>query len=399
MQSAATPQLYHLVSLRPKLQNLSSKSQLFDLGSPFCRLRMNSISGSGLRPLRAVGGSSSSSGGDDGFVTLIEYVGKEGIHVKDDLVVLLDHIQYACKRIAALVASPFSYSLGKQTGLASVGSDRDAPKPLDIVSNEIILSSLRKSGKVAVMASEENDEPTWISDSGPYVVVTDPLDGSRNIDASIPTGTIFGIYKRLEELDDLPIEEKAMLNSLQSGSRLIAAAYVLYSSATILCITFGSGTQSFTLDHSTGDFILTNPSIKIPPRGQIYSVNDARYFDWPEGLRQYIDTVRQGKGRYPKKYSARYICSLVADLHRTLLYGGVAMNPRDHLRLVYEANPLSFIVEQAGGRGSDGKHRILSLQPFKLHQRLPLFLGSLEDIEELESYGDIQQKVNPGYEV
>lgn len=133
--------------------------------------------------------------------------------------------------------------------------------------------------------------------------------------------------------------------------------------------------------------------------GQIYSVNDARYFDWPEGLRQYIDTIRQGKGRYPKKYSARYICSLVADLHRTLMYGGVAMNPRNHLRLVYEANPLSFIVEQAGGRGSDGKSRILSLQPVKLHQRLPLFLGSLEDMEELESYGDVQQKVNPGYEV
>lgn len=363
---------------------------------------MASVSGFGVRPLRALGGgssSSSSAGDDDGFVTLIEYVGKEGLNVKDDLVVLLHHIQYACKRIAALVASPFNYSLSKQTGLASVGSDRDAPKPLDIVSNEIILSSLQKSGKVAVMASEENDAPTWIHDDGPYVVVTDPLDGSRNIDASIPTGTIFGIYKRLEELDDLPTEEKAMLNSLQSGSRLIAAAYVLYSSATILCITFGSGTQAFTLDHSTGDFILTNPSIKIPPRGQIYSVNDARYFDWPEGLRKYIDTVRQGKGRYPKKYSARYICSLVADLHRTLLYGGVAMNPRDHLRLVYEANPLSFIVEQAGGKGSDGKNRILSLQPVKLHQRLPLFLGSLEDMEELESYGDIQQKVNPGYEV
>lgn len=133
--------------------------------------------------------------------------------------------------------------------------------------------------------------------------------------------------------------------------------------------------------------------------GQIYSVNDARYFDWPEGLRKYIDNVRQGKGRYPKKYSARYICSLVADLHRTLLYGGVAMNPRDHLRLVYEANPLSFLVEQAGGKGSDGKNRILSIQPVKLHQRLPLFLGSSEDIDELESYGDVQQKVNPGYEV
>ncbi|XP_059447642.1 fructose-1,6-bisphosphatase, chloroplastic-like isoform X3 [Corylus avellana] len=260
-------------------------------------------------------------------------------------------------------------------------------------------SILSRSGKVAVMASEEDDAPIWLTDDGSFVVVTDPLDGSRNIDASIPTGTIFGIYNRLVELDHLPKEEKASLNSLQTGARLVAAGYVLYSSATILCISFGSGTHAFTLDHSTGDFILTHPSIKIPPRGQIYSVNDARYFDWPEGLKRYIDTVRQGKGRYPKKYSARYICSLVADLHRTLMYGGVAMNPRDHLRLVYEANPLSFLVEQAGGRGSDGKRRILSIQPAKLHQRLPLFLGSLEDMEELESYGDVQQKVNPGYEV
>ncbi|CAI9090031.1 OLC1v1024714C1 [Oldenlandia corymbosa var. corymbosa] len=216
----------------------------------------------------------------------------------------------------------------------------------------------------------------------PYVVVTDPLDVSSNIDASIPTGTIFGIYKRLVETDHLPVEEKAMLNSLQSGAKLVAAGYVLYSSATILCISFGSGTHAFTLDQSTGEFFLTHSNVKIPPRvfvfhspmaGQIYSVNDARYFDWPEGLRRYIDTVRQGKA--------------------------VAMNPRDHLRLVYEANPLSFIVEQAGGSGSDGKSRILSLQPVKLHQRLSLFLGSPEDIDESDSYGDVQQKVNPGYEV
>nr|AFK48104.1 unknown [Lotus japonicus] len=405
MHSAAASPFYQLVPFHPKFQTFQSKTPLT---TPYCTPRLASISGSAkMRPLRALGGSSSSAGGDgddgDGVVTLIEYLGKEGIDLKDDLVVLLDHIQYACKRIAAIVASPFSCSIGKQTGVGAGGgggsSGRDAPKPLDIVSNEIILSSLKKSGKVAVMASEENDAPTWIIDDGPYVVVTDPLDGSRNIDASIPTGTIFGIYNRLEELDNLPTEEKAQLNSLQSGSKLIAAGYVLYSSATILCVSFGSGTQAFTLDHSTGDFILTNPSIKIPPRGQIYSVNDARYFDWPEGLGQYIDTVRQGRGRYPKKYSARYICSLVADLHRTLMYGGVAMNPRDHLRLVYEANPLSFLVEQAGGRGSDGKNRILSLQPVKLHQRLPLFLGSLEDMEELESFGDVQQKVNPGYEV
>ncbi|PIA56198.1 hypothetical protein AQUCO_00700508v1 [Aquilegia coerulea] len=242
-----------------------------------------------------------SSNSGDGFQTLLDYIGKEGEDVGDDLVVLIAHLQYACKRIAAVVASPFNSVLGKQNktggGDSSVGgAERDDPKPLDIVSNEIILSSLRNSGKVAVMASEEDDVPVWITDNGPFVVVTDPLDGSRNIDASIPTGTIFGIYNRLVELDHLPIKEKAQLNSLQSGTRLIAAGYVLYSSATIFCVSFGSGTHAFTLDHTTGDFVLTHPSIKVPSRGQIYSVNDARYFDWPEGLRRYIDTVRQGKG-------------------------------------------------------------------------------------------------------
>ncbi|KAH0977408.1 hypothetical protein GBA52_027127 [Prunus armeniaca] len=370
----------------------------------FHRPRMATLSGF-IAGSQLVGSSGSGGGGDNEARTLIEYVGGGGVDVGDDLVLLIHHLQYACKKIAALVASPFNSTLGKHTGFAAGtggsagGSGRDAPKPLDIVSNEIILSSLRSSGKVAVMASEEDDTPTWIRDDGPFVVVTDPLDGSRNIDASIPTGTIFGIYRRLEELDHLPTEEKALLNSLQTGTRLVASGYVLYSSATIFCTSFGSGTHAFTLDHSTGDFILTHPSLKVPSRGQIYSVNDARYFDWPDGLRLYIDTVRQGKGRYPKKYSARYICSLVADFHRTLLYGGVTMNPRDHLRLVYEANPLSFLVEQAGGKGSDGKNRILSIQPVKLHQRLPLFLGSCEDMEELESYGNVQQKVNPGYEV
>ncbi|XP_062178481.1 fructose-1,6-bisphosphatase, chloroplastic [Phragmites australis] len=331
--------------------------------------------------------------------TLLEHMGQAGADA--DLAVLVAHIQSACKRIAALAASPANAELSraKAGGGGAVSAGRDAPKPLDELSNEIILSSLQRSGKVAVLASEENDLPIWISNDGPYVVVTDPLDGSRNIEVSIPTGTIFGVYNRLVELDHLPVEERAQLNSLQSGARLVAAGYVLYSSATILCISFGAGTHAFTLDQSTGEFILTHPSIQIPPRGQIYSVNDARYFDWPEGLRKYIDTIRQGKGQHPKKYSARYVCSLVADFHRTLIYGGVAMNPRDHLRLVYEANPLSFLAEQAGGRGSDGKNRILSIQPVKLHQRLPLFLGSMEDMLELESYGDVQQKVNPGYEV
>ncbi|CAA6667529.1 unnamed protein product [Spirodela intermedia] len=306
-------------------------------------------------------------------VTLVEYVGNGA---GDDLSVLFTHLQYACKRIAAQVASPFNAELGRRQGGTrrplgdcNDGEGRPQAARRDLGKfrlNEIILSSLIRSRKVAAMASEEDDAPVWMADDGPFVVVTDPSTA----------------------LDHLPSEEKASLNSLQSGARLVAAAYVLYSSATIFCLSFGSGTHAFTLDHSTGEFVLTHPFIKIPPRGQIYSVNDARYFDWPEGLRRYIDT-----------YSARYICSLVADFHRTLMYGGVTMNPRDHLRLVYEANPLSYLAENAGGRGSDGKLRILSIQPVELHQRLPLFLGSPEDMEELESYGDVQQKINPGYEL
>ncbi|KAK4424299.1 Fructose-1,6-bisphosphatase class 1 [Sesamum alatum] len=389
------PPRIHL--FHPKLQNFHPRLSLY----PQPIKRMAFPGGLGFKISAGRTAVASGDDGGSGFQTLREYMGRGGENVGDELVVLFSHLEYACKRVAALVASPFNSSLGKDfSAAAAAGSaERDKPKPLDIVANEIILSSLKNSGKVAVMASEEDDAPVWLADDGPFVVVLDPLDGSRNIDASIPTGTIFGVYRRLMELDHLPTEEKAMLNSLQSGTKLIASGYVLYSSATILCTSFGSGTHAFTLDHSTGDFILTHPNIKIPPRGQIYSVNDARYFDWPEGLRKYIDTIRQGKGKHPKKYSARYICSLVADFHRTLLYGGIAMNPRDHLRLVYEANPLSFLAEQAGGKGSDGKARILSLQPVKLHQRLPLFLGSPDDIEELESYGDVQQKVNPGYDV
>nr|XP_009384163.2 PREDICTED: fructose-1,6-bisphosphatase, chloroplastic [Musa acuminata subsp. malaccensis] len=389
-------------SLSPHRVLWSPRRNLRPLG---CSLSTSSGRATRRPPLgspRVVSEMASSTGGES-YMTLLEYVGKGGADVGDDLVVLLCHLQYACKRIAALVASPFNAELGRDGGggvaSSSSSSKRDAPKPLDIVSNDIILASLRKSGKVAVMASEEDDVPVWITDHSPFVVVVDPLDGSRNIDVSIPTGTIFGVYNRLAELDHLPIEEKAQLNSLQSGKRLVAAGYILYSSATIFCISFGSGTHAFMLDHSTGEFVLTHPSIQVPRRGQIYSVNDARYFDWPDGLRRYIDTVRQGKGQFPKKYSARYVCSLVADFHRTLIYGGVVMNPRDHLRLVYEANPLSFLIEHAGGRGSDGKTRILSIQPVELHQRLPLFLGSVEDMHELESYDSIQQKINPGYDV
>ncbi|KIZ06079.1 hypothetical protein MNEG_1872 [Monoraphidium neglectum] len=167
----------------------------------------------------------------------------------------------------------------------------------------------------------------------------------------------------------------------------------------MLVLSTGNGTHGFTYDSLLGEWVLTHRSITIPKRGVIYSLNDARQFDWPDGLWRYIDAIRQGKGQHPKQYSARYICSLVADFHRTLLYGGWCANPRPHLRLVYEGNPLAMLSEQAGGRASDGVRRVLSIAPEALHQKLPLFLGSPDDIAELESYGDVQQGGGKKYDV
>lgn len=328
-----------------------------------------------------------------------QQAGASGDLSTGDMVLLFSTLSTAIKTIAATVARA---GIDDLTGLyeaqpAASDPSRDTQKKLDVVANNILNNLLLSCGLVAVTASEEDDMPVLSGAPGAeYVVVFDPLDGSRNIEASIPTGTIFGIYR-------LPtpgsVSADGLPEALQGGSRLLAAGYSLYSSATMLVMTLGQGTQGFTLDPSIGEFVLTHPDLQIPRRGQIYSVNDARYFDWPKGLQRYIDTIRQGKGQNAKKYSARYICSLVGDLHRTLLYGGVAMNPRSHLRLVYEGNPLAFVTEQAGGKASDGKRRILGITPEKLHQRLPLFLGSPEDIDELESYGDVQQTGDLKYDV
>ncbi|CAK9861138.1 unnamed protein product [Sphagnum jensenii] len=337
-----------------------------------------------VRPPRAMPKFATRNSRED-VVSLTGFLGTEGTNVDVELVVLMTHIQAACKHIAAILASPAELQASLLDSSFDYYADRDAPKRVDIIANNIMNAALRSSGKVAAIASEEDDEAIWLGE-GPFVVVFDPLDGSRNIDSSIPTGTIFGIYRRLPEADHLPLTEKAAINVLQRGERTVAAGYALYSSATVMCLSVGSGLYGFTLDHSIGEFVYSHHDIRIPERGQIYSLNDARYFDWPSGLQRYIDNIRQGNGQTRKKYSARYICSLVADLHRTVLYGGLAMNPRSHLQLVYEANPLSYLVEQGGGKATDGKRRILEINPIMLHQRLPLFLGSMADIAELVAF-------------
>lgn len=313
------------------------------------------------------------------------------------MVLLFSAIQFAVKRIASIIRQAGIADLGGPVASTGISAQRDAPKPLDLVANEIIKAALTETGVVAVMASEEEDFPIELAagqdGASRYVVVFDPLDGSRNIECSIPTGTIFGIYH-------MPTGATAREAVCQPGSALVASGYTLYSSATVTVVTLGGGrVASFTLDQATGEFLTTQPDLRIPNRGQIYSLNEARYWDWPAGLRAYIDDVRQGKGQNAKQYSARYVCSLVADLHRTIVYGGWCGNPRSHLRLVYEAAPLAFLVEQAGGEGSDGRRRILNIVPHALHHRLPLFLGSIDDIRELVSYGDVQQASEKKYDV
>ena len=258
-------------------------------------------------------------------------------------------------------------------------------KKLDVISNEVLNHHLIASGKVSVIATEEDDKPIICDRNAPFVVVHDPLDGSSNIEAGIPVGTIIGVYMNLH-----PDDPDA--NAMQMGKDLKAACYALYSSSTQLVVSWKGGkTHCFTLDSDSGDFVLTHRNMRMPLTGASYSVNDGRYADWPRGLQQYIDTIRKGEGRTRRVYRPCYICSLIADVQYTFFHGGIAMNPRRHLRLVYEANPLALIVENAGGRASDGVNRILEIQPEKLHHRLPLFLGSAEDMAELESYGDIQQ--------
>ena len=251
----------------------------------------------------------------------------------------------------------------------------------------------------------------------PFVAVFDTLDGSSNIAACIPTGTIFGIYRRTnseargggggggeggEGEDGGALVER---EALRPGKHLLLAGYSLYSSATMLVLTLSggseeAGTHGFTLDPDIDAFVCTHPRIRVPQRGQFYSLNDARFDDWSPELQRYITTVRQGRGQSGKQYAARYVCSLVADLHRTLLYGGWAGNPRSHLRRVYEAAPLSAVTAAAGGRATDGEAAsVLDVSPEALHSRAPFFAGSSLDIAELLSFGDVRQSGKKKYDV
>eukprot|EP00747_Dinoflagellata_sp_TGD_P137281 gnl/TRDRNA2_/TRDRNA2_175667_c0_seq3.p1 gnl/TRDRNA2_/TRDRNA2_175667_c0~~gnl/TRDRNA2_/TRDRNA2_175667_c0_seq3.p1 ORF type:complete len:469 (-),score=114.00 gnl/TRDRNA2_/TRDRNA2_175667_c0_seq3:55-1461(-) len=317
-----------------------------------------------------------------------------------DMESLMSSIQMACKQIASLVGRAGIQDLtGMEAGGGSVNVQGEEQKKLDVISNDVLKNALKFSGKIGVVGSEEEDEPVLVEESysGKYVAVFDPLDGSSNIDAAISTGTIFGIFEEgtpgectIPDEKDLSSDQvKCLVDALQPGTKLVASGYVMYSSSTIMVMTMGNGVNGFTLDPAIGEFVLTHPNIQIPKRGKIYSINEANYYDWDPALQTYINNLKAGKGESGDKYSARYIGSMVGDVHRTLLYGGIfgypgdAKNPNGKLRLLYEGAPMSFLLEQAGGKSTTGSQRVMDITPSGVHQRIPVFLGSPDDIDEV----------------
>ncbi|MBW7889264.1 MAG: class 1 fructose-bisphosphatase, partial [Bacteroidetes bacterium] len=222
---------------------------------------------------------------------------------------------------------------------------------------------------------------------GKYVLLFDPLDGSSNIDANVSIGTIFSVYRRVTQIGDGTLED-----CIQPGYKQIAAGYVVYGSSTMLVYTTGDGVHGFTLDPSIGEFLLSHENIKMPKRGKIYSVNEGNYKWWDQGVKKYIKYLQEEDKETNRPYSGRYIGSMIADIHRTLLYGGIFLypgdsrNPKGKLRLMYEGNPIAYIIEQAGGRAIDGQKRILDVVPASLHQKTPVFVGSEEDVDICEKF-------------
>jgi fructose-1,6-bisphosphatase I len=264
-------------------------------------------------------------------------------------------------------------------------------KKLDMFAHDMLIKAMDHGGHFCVMASEEEEDIIHIPSPykvGKYVLLFDPLDGSSNIDVNISIGTIFSIYKRISPqgkpgtVDDV----------LQQGMYQIAAGYVVYGSSTILVYTTGNGVHGFTLDPSFGEFLLSHQNIQIPKKSKIYSINEGNYKYWHPGLKKYIKYLQEEDITTERPYSSRYVGSMVADIHRSLLYGGIFMYPADSrspmgkLRLMYECNPMAYIIESAGGRASNGKQRILELKPTSLHERTPVFIGSEYDVKMVEEF-------------
>ncbi len=293
---------------------------------------------------------------------------------------LLNHLSLAIRIIHSRVRQAGLADLLGYTGETNVQGEQ--VQKLDSYANDVLVTVLDKSGHCGIIGSEEVDDAIVSSHPGKYVVLFDPLDGSSNIDTNVGIGTIFAILRRTE-----PRGVPTVAEALRPGREIACAGYALYGPSTVFVLSTGQGVHGFTLDPAIGEFFLSHPHIRIPESGNTYSVNEGNYHKWAPGVRNWVDWVKSSDGDH-KAYGQRYIGAMVADLHRTLLKGGIFAYPGDSknangkLRLLYEASPLSFVVEAAGGAASDGKRRILDIEPTKLHQRTPLFIGSKKDVED-----------------
>lgn len=302
------------------------------------------------------------------------------------------------------IASKFVNREINKAGLADINGyfgttnvQGEDQKKLDVFANTVFLDAMMHGGMVCAVASEENEElqiyENKYSKKGKYVVAMDPLDGSSNIEVNVPIGTIFSIYRRMSEsgpatLDDL----------LQPGNKQVAAGYIIYGSSTMLVYTTGNGVNGFTLDPSLGLFLLSHPEMTYPESGNIYSINEANYIYFQDGVKKYIKYCQEDDVTTNRPYTTRYIGSLVSDFHRNLIRGGIYIypgtlkNPNGKLRLLYECNPIAMLAEQAGGKASTGFERILDLKPVELHQRKPFFVGTRYMVEKAEEFMELYNK-------
>ena len=332
--------------------------------------------------------------------TLARYLTEEqrnkGV-ITADLKFLIEIVSRACQAISVAIGKG---GLGGVLGEA--GSDNvqgEAQKKLDVLSNEILLEANEWGGHLAAMASEEMDLPHLVPHrfpKGEYLLTFDPLDGSSNIDVNVSIGTIFSVLKCPDDAD-LSTPAAAEAAFLQPGTAQVAAGYAVYGPTTLLVLTVGDGVAVFTLDREQGSFILTQENVQIPADTKEFAINMANQRFWEAPVQRYVDEMLAGgTGVRGKDFNMRWVASMVADVHRILCRGGIFMYPADtrdlsmpgKLRLMYEANPMAMIVEQAGGAATDGRGRILDIVPHKLHQRVPVFLGSKDEVAIVTSYHD-----------
>ncbi len=303
-----------------------------------------------------------------------------------------DHFQYASGELSQLLrdialASKVVNREVNKAGLidimGSLGSQNmagDSQQKLDVLANIRFTRALMKGGEACALISEESESYVDLNNEGRYVIAIDPLDGSSNIDVNVSIGTIFSIYRRKSPAGE-PIQD---MDILQKGSEQVAAGYILYGSSTMLVYTTGFGVNGFTYEPSLGEYFLSHPNMRMPEEGKIYSINEGSANSFSEAVKKYVQYCKD------QKYTARYIGSLVADFHRNLLKGGIyiypatAKDPNGKLRLMYECNALAFIAEQAGGKASTGRERVLDLEPRDLHERVPFYVGSKKMVEKAE---------------